>query len=237
MQLTEKEKERYNRQIQLDEIGEKGQTLLRQAKVLIVGVGGLGSPIAIYLCGAGVGTIGLVDDDKVSETNLQRQILYSETEVGKPKALCAKERLQKLNSNICIEAYPTRLTKENAQEIISRYDIVVDGCDNFQTRYLINDTCLLLNKVYVYGAIRAFDGQVSVFNYQGGKNYRDLFPDEEEMLSMPAPPKGVLGVTPSLVGCTQANEVLKIISGYGEVLSDKLWHIDLKTMVTHTILL
>ena len=174
MQLTEKEKERYNRQIQLDEIGEKGQTLLRQAKVLIVGVGGLGSPIAIYLCGAGVGTIGLVDDDKVSETNLQRQILYNETEIGKPKALCAKERLQKLNSNICIEAYPTRLTKENAQEIISRYDIVVDGCDNFQTRYLINDTCLLLNKVYVYGAIRAFDGQVSVFNYQGGKNYRDL---------------------------------------------------------------
>lgn len=237
MQLTEKEKERYNRQIQLDEIGEKGQTLLRQAKVLIVGVGGLGSPIAIYLCGAGVGTIGLVDDDKVSETNLQRQILYSETEVGKPKVLCAKERLQKLNSNICIEAYPTRLTKENAQEIISRYDIVVDGCDNFQTRYLINDTCLLLNKVYVYGAIRAFDGQVSVFNYQGGKNYRDLFPDEEEMLSMPAPPKGVLGVTPGLVGCTQANEVLKIISEYGEVLSDKLWHIDLKTMVTHTILL
>lgn len=237
MQLTEKEKERYNRQIQLDEIGEKGQTLLRQAKVLIVGVGGLGSPIAIYLCGAGVGTIGLVDDDKVSETNLQRQILYNETEVGKPKVLCAKERLQKLNSNICIEAYPTRLTKENAQEIISRYDIVVDGCDNFQTRYLINDTCLLLNKVYVYGAIRAFDGQVSVFNYQGGKNYRDLFPDEEEMLSMPAPPKGVLGVTPGLVGCTQANEVLKIISEYGEVLSDKLWHIDLKTMVTHTILL
>ncbi|MFR6075342.1 HesA/MoeB/ThiF family protein [Phocaeicola coprocola] len=237
MQLTEKEKERYNRQIQLDEIGEKGQTLLRQAKVLIVGVGGLGSPIAIYLCGAGVGTIGLVDDDKVSETNLQRQILYNETEVGKPKVLCAKERLQKLNSNICIEAYPTRLTKENAQEIISRYDIVVDGCDNFQTRYLINDTCLLLNKVYVYGAIRAFDGQVSVFNYQGGKNYRDLFPDEEEMLSMPAPPKGVLGVTPGLIGCTQTNEVLKIISGYGEVLSDKLWHIDLKTMVTHTILL
>ena len=169
MQLTEKEKERYNRQIQLDEIGEKGQTLLRQAKILIVGVGGLGSPIAIYLCGAGVGTIGLVDDDKVSETNLQRQILYNETEIGKPKALCAKERLQKLNSNICIEVYPTRLTKENAQEIISRYDIVVDGCDNFQTRYLINDTCLLLNKVYVYGAIRAFDGQVSVFNYQGRK--------------------------------------------------------------------
>lgn len=235
MQLTEKERERYNRQILLDEIGEKGQALLSQAKVLIVGVGGLGSPIATYLTGAGIGTIGLVDDDKVSETNLQRQILYNETEIGMPKALCAKQRLEKLNSNITFKAYPTRLTKENAQEIISQYDIVVDGCDNFQTRYLINDTCILLNKVYVYGAIRAFDGQVSVFNYQGGKNYRNLFPDEEEMLSMPAPPKGVLGVTPGLIGCAQANEVLKIIAGYGEVLSGKLWHIDLKTMVTHTI--
>ena len=237
MQLTEKEKERYNRQILLEEIGENGQVLLSQAKVLIVGVGGLGSPIATYLTGAGVGTIGLMDDDNVSETNLQRQILYNETEVGMPKALCAKQRLEKLNGHITFKAYPTRLTKENAQEIISQYDIVVDGCDNFQTRYLINDTCVLLNKVYVYGAIRAFDGQVSVFNYQGGKNYRDLFPDEEEMLSMPSPPKGVLGVTPGLIGCAQANEVLKVITGYGEVLSGKLWHIDLKTMVTHTILL
>lgn len=237
MQLTEKDKERYNRQILLDEIGEKGQILLSQAKVLIVGVGGLGSPIATYLTGAGVGTIGLVDDDKVSETNLQRQILYNETEVGLDKVLCAKQRLEKLNSNIIFKTYSTRLTKENAHEIISPYDIVVDGCDNFQTRYLINDTCVQLNKIYVYGAIRAFDGQVSVFNYRGGKNYRDFFPDEEEMLSMPAPPKGVLGVTPGLIGCAQANEVLKIITGYGEVLSGKLWHIDLKTMTTHTILL
>ena len=149
MQLTEKERERYNRQILLDEIGEKGQALLSQAKVLIVGVGGLGSPIATYLTGAGIGTIGLVYDDKVSETNLQRQILYNETEIGMPKALCAKQRLEKLNSNITFKAYPTRLTKENAQEIISQYDIVVDGCDNLQTRYLINDTCVLLNKVYV----------------------------------------------------------------------------------------
>lgn len=227
---------RYNRQIILPEIGEPGQARLAQAKVLVVGVGGLGSPIALYLAGAGVGTIGLIDNDVVSISNLQRQILYAETEVDTPKALQAQKHLKALNSSINVEVYPTRLDKDNAKEIISRYDIVVDGCDNFQTRYLINDTCVLLNKVYVYGAIRAFDGQVSVFNYQGGKTYRDLFPDEQEMYAMPAPPKGVLGVTPGLIGCAQANEVLKIIIGYGEVLSGKLWHIDLKTMATHTIL-
>ena len=181
--------------------------------------------------------IGLIDDDVVSESNLQRQVLYSETEVGLPKAIQAKKRLNALNSQIKIDAYNTRLTKENAEEIICKYDIVVDGCDNFKTRYIINDTCVKLGKTYVYGAIRAFDGQVSVFNYQGGKNYRDLFPDEEEMLSMPAPPKGVIGVTPGLVGCVQANEVIKIICGFGEILSGKLWYIDLKTLQTNTILL
>lgn len=229
--------ERYNRQIILPELGESGQEKLKNARVLIVGVGGLGSPIALYLAGAGVGNIGLIDDDVVSESNLQRQVLYSETEVGLPKALQAQKRLSALNSKIRIDAYNTRLTTDNAEEIISKYDIVVDGCDNFKTRYIINDTCVKLGKVYVYGAIRAFDGQVSVFNYEGGKTYRDLFPDEEEMLSMPSPPKGVIGVTPGLVGCVQANEVIKIICGYGEILSGKLWYIDLKTLLTNTILL
>lgn len=229
--------ERYNRQIILPELGEAGQERLRQAKVLIVGVGGLGSPIALYLTGAGIGTIGLVDDDVVSVSNLQRQVLYSEPEVGLPKALQAKKRLETLNSTIQINAYPIRLDRNNAENIISQYDIVVDGCDNFSTRYLINDTCVKLGKVYVYGAIRAFDGQVSVFNYQGGMSYRDLFPDEEEMLSMPAPPKGVLGVTPGVVGSVEAAEVLKIIGGYGEVLNGKLWMIDLKTMETNIIAL
>lgn len=227
--------ERYNRQIILPELGEAGQERLKQAKVLIVGVGGLGSPIALYLTGAGIGTIGLVDDDVVSISNLQRQVLYGEPEVGLPKALQAKKRLESLNSTIQINAYPVRLTRENAEEIASHYDIVVDGCDNFATRYLINDTCVKLGKVYVYGAIRAFDGQVSVFNYQGGTNYRDFFPDEEEMLSMPVPPKGVLGVTPGVVGSIEAAEVLKIIGGYGEVLNGKLWMIDLKTMETNII--
>lgn len=229
--------ERYNRQIILPELGEEGQQRIQRAKVLIVGVGGLGSPVALYLTGAGVGTIGLMDDDVVSISNLQRQILYSEAEVGMPKAIQAKKRLEALNSSIQINAYPNRLTTENAAGIISQYDIVVDGCDNFATRYLINDTCVQLGKIYVYGAIRAFDGQVSVFNYQGGKTYRDLFPDEQEMLSMPAPPKGVLGVTPGLVGCAEANEVVKIICGYGEVLSGKLWQIDLKTLESYLILL
>lgn len=227
--------ERYNRQTILPEVGEDGQQRLAQAKVLIVGVGGLGSPIALYLAGSGVGCIGLVDDDTVSVSNLQRQVLYSEHEVGLPKAVRAKERLEALNSGISVQAYPCRLTPENAEELIAPYDIVVDGCDNFATRYLINDTCVRLGKVYVHGAIRAFDGIVSVFNYQGGPDYRRLYPDEQEMLSMPHPPKGVLGVTPGLVGCVEAAEVLKVIGGYGEVLSGKLWVIDLKTMASHIV--
>ena len=219
--------ERYNRQLLLPEIGEEGQARLRAARVLIVGVGGLGSPVALYLAGAGI-----------SESNLQRQVLYAEAEVGLSKALQAKKRLEALNSTLQIKAYPTRLTQDNAKEIFADYDIIVDGCDNFATRYVIDDTCALLNKVYVYGAIRAFEGQVSVFLYnKGGKRYRELYPDEEEMLSMPHPPKGVMGVTPGLVGCAEANEVIKIICGYGDILAGKLWQIDLKTMETYTILL
>lgn len=227
--------ERYNRQIILPELGEEGQRRLRQSSVLIVGIGGLGAPISLYLAGAGIGTIGLVDDDVVSTSNLQRQILYSEAEVGTPKAIRAKERLEALNSEIQVNAYPFKLTKENADEIIRQYDIVVDGCDNFATRYLINDTCVRWGKIYVYGAIRAFDGQVSVFNYQGGPDYRSLFPDETEMLSLPHPHQGVLGVTPGMVGCAEAAEVLKIIGEYGEVLNGKLWTINLKTMETNLL--
>ena len=202
--------------------------------MLIVGVGGLGSPIALYLTGAGVGHIGLMDDDEVSENNLQRQILYAEQEIGLSKAEQARQRLKALNSGIEITAYPYRLTAGNAREIIGEYDIVVDGCDNFATRYLINDSCKALNKPYVYGAIRAFDGQVSVFNYQGGPDYRMYFP-EEEVVEIPAQDKGVMGVTPGIVGCAEANEVIKIICGYGEVLSGILWGIDLRTMETYKI--
>ena len=227
--------ERYNRQILLSEIGLEGQEKLSKARVLIVGVGGLGSPISLYLAGAGVGTIGLMDGDVVDESNLQRQVLYSEPEVGLPKAEQAGKRLKALNENIQFDIYAERLTKENAIDIISKYDIIVDGCDNFATRYLINDTCVALNKIYVYGAIRAFEGQVSVFNYQGGPNFRTFFPDEEEMYQLPPLPKGVMGVTPGLVGCAEANEVIKIICGYGEVLSGKLWFIDLRTMISQIL--
>lgn len=227
--------ERYHRQIILPEIGEAGQRKLQAAKVLIVGVGGLGSPIALYLTGAGVGTLGLVDDDQVSITNLQRQILYSESELGMKKAICAKARLETLNAEIKIEVYPCRLTHENSETIISGYDIVVDGCDNFATRYLINDTCVKLGKPYVYGAIRGFDGQVSVFNHQGDTSYRTLYPDETEMLGMPPPSKGVMGITPAIVGSVEAAETIKIICGFGEVLSGKLWTIDLKAMQTNII--
>lgn len=223
--------ERYSRQILLPEIGEEGQIRLQAAKVLIVGVGGLGSPIALYLTGAGVGTIGLVDDDVVSLSNLQRQVLYTEEELGDLKAICAAMHLTALNGEITVNACPGRLSLENARELINQYDIVVDGCDNFATRYLISDLCQELNKPYVYGAICGFEGQVSVFNYgTEKKTYRDLYPDEEEMLRMPPPSKGVLGVTPAVIGSIEATEVMKIICGFGEVLAGKLWTIDLRTL-------
>ena len=224
--------DRYDRQLILPEIGKEGQERLSRARVLIVGVGGLGSPLSRYLAGAGVGTIGLMDDDTVSITNLQRQVLYDGREVGEKKAFCAKERLQSLNSDIEINTYPFRLTPENAAEIIAGYDIVADGCDNFRTRYLINDTCVALGKPYVYGAICGLDGQVAVFNHTSGKTYRDLYPDEEGMLSMPHPPKGVVGVTPGITGCVEACEVIKLICGFGQVLDGKLWKADLRTMET-----
>ncbi|RGN48574.1 MULTISPECIES: HesA/MoeB/ThiF family protein [unclassified Bacteroides] len=228
---------RYDRQLILPEIGEEGQRKLAQNKILIVGVGGLGSPISLYLTGAGVGTIGLVDDDVVSITNLQRQVLYSESELGMKKAECAAKRLAALNGDVKVIPYSTRLTEENAKELIGQYDIVIDGCDNFATRYLINDCCLELGKVYVYGAIGGFEGQVSVFNYQGSTNYRTLYPDEKEMTEMPVPSKGVLGVTPAVVGSVEANEAIKVICGFGDVLAGKLWTIDLRTMQTNIILL
>ena len=175
---------------------------------------------------------GLVDDDLVSITNLQRQVLYSEKELGNPKAICAAERLSALNSEIEIHPYAVRLTKDNADDIIQEYDIVVDGCDNFATRYLINDICIEQKKPYVYGAICGFEGQVSVFNYgnQKEKLPGSFNPDEEEMQRMPPPPKGVMGVTPAIVGSIEATEVLKIICGFGDVLAGELWTIDLRTL-------
>lgn len=227
---------RYDRQLLLPEVGAEGQEKLSHARVLLVGVGGLGSPVALYLAGAGVGTLGLIDGDTVSTSNLQRQVLYTESDVGKPKVQCAARRLQALNSTVAIEEHPGRLTAENARLLISRYDLVVDCCDNFATRFLIDDTCAELHKPFVHGAIRAFDGQVAVFNHPyGHSRYRTLYPDEQQLLALPSPPKGVLGVTPGIVGTVQASETVKLICGIGTPLIDRLWTIDLLTMQSYVI--
>ncbi len=230
------EENRYSRQLLLPEIGEEGQKKLAAAKVLLVGVGGLGSPIALYLAGAGVGAIGLIDDDVVSLTNLQRQVLYAETQVGQSKALCARERLQALNSSVEIHAYPFRLMEENAEELISHYDMVIDGCDNFATRYIIDTACSHLYVPYIYGAIRELNGQVSVFHW-GDQPYclTDLYPDKEALLALPPPPKGVVGITPGVIGAVEAGEAFKLICGYDQPLSGKLWTIDLRTLESHTL--
>lgn len=223
---------RYERQLMLPEIGKEGQQKLTRAKVLIVGVGGLGSPIALYLTGAGVGTLGVMDDDVVSVNNLQRQVLYSESQVGQPKALCAKERLQQLNSTIRVVAHIERLTPHNATSLIELYDIVVDGTDNAQARYTISDACTALGKPYVYGAICGLEGQVSVL-CQGRATYRTLYPEPPSQATV----KAVIGVTPALVGSVEASQVLQLICGYGTPLVDRLWSIDLRTLQSFIITL
>ena len=224
---------RYERQRLLPEVGEEGQKRLAKAKVLIVGVGGLGSPIAIYLAGAGVGTLGLIDDDIVSVSNLQRQVLYAESQVGKPKVDCARERLLGLNSDITVNTYRQKLQADNARELIAQYDIVVDGTDNAAVRYVISDVCVALGKTYVYGAICGFEGQVSVL-CRGKATYRALYPEEQELKDAHGA-KAVIGVTPAIVGSVEAAQVLQLICGYGEPLIDKLWTIDLRTMQTFVI--
>ena len=236
MQENNKIMNRYDRQITLPEIGEEGQRKIQNARVLIVGIGGLGSPIALYLAGAGVGTIGLIDEDTVNLSNLQRQVLYIEDEIGQSKVKCATRRLQGLNSDIKIEAYPFRLTEENVDLLIANYDIIVDGCDNFTTRYLLSDSCAKTNKPYVYGAIQGFEGQVSVFCHDSVfRTYRNLYPDETITSQMPPPNKSVIGITPAIVGSIEANETLKLICGYGNLLAGKLWTIDLRTMQSYII--
>lgn len=222
----------------LPQWGEEGQQSLGKASILLVGAGGLGSPIATYLCAAGVGCLGLVDADTVSESNLQRQVLYDESQVGQSKVECAKKRLEKLNSNVKVISYNCFLDASNAEEIISRYDMVVDGCDNFATRFLLNDTCLKLGKPYIYGSICGLRGQVSVFSYpcEDGRihSYRELY-DESEVLSMPHPGKAVLGVTPAVTGSVEASQALMIASGGKPSLAGHLWCIDLESMESYKI--
>ncbi len=212
---------RYDRQIKLTEVGLEGQQKLRNAKVLIVGVGGLGCPAAMYLAGAGVGTIGLMDHDKVDMSNLHRQVLFQESDVGKSKAVVSKERLEKQNSEVEYEVYEEPLTMENAENIINQYDVVLDGTDNFETKYLINDACILADKPWVFASIYKNEGQLSVFNFQNGPTYRCVFPKSTRQ-NISCEATGVLGVLPGILGTLQAAEVLKIILGEGEVLSGKL---------------
>ena len=191
--------ERYSRQIMLPEIGNEGQKKLSEASVLLVGVGGLGSPISLYLTGAGIGRIGLIDADVVSE-------------------------------NIQIDTYQEFFSEKNAMSLVEKYDLVIDGCDNFATRYLINDCCVAAGKPYIYGTIGEFFGQASVFNYQGGMTYRDLYPDEQELTSKPRTINGVIGVVPGIIGCIEASETIKVITGCGKPLRNRLFTIDVLSM-------
>ena len=221
--LTPEEIARYQRHLTLPQFGEKAQLKLKESRVLVIGAGGLGCPALQYLAAAGVGRLGIVDFDRVDLTNLQRQILFAEEDVGKLKAEVAAEKLRGMNSCIEVEAMPVRFGEDNALEILRRYDVVVDGSDNFPTRYLVNDACVLAGKPLIYGAIYTFQGQVSVFNFQGGPTYRCLFaqpPDPEDAPSCSE--IGVLGVLPGIIGTAQACEAIKVITGVGEPLSGKV---------------
>lgn len=221
--------DRYARQTMLPEVGEAGQRRLRDAAVLIVGLGGLGSPAALYLTAAGVGRIGLADADTVSETNLQRQVLYAEAQVGMPKTEAARDRLAALSPETRFDLYPQGITAENARAIVARYDAVLDCCDNFPTRYLLDDACAACGVPWVHGSIGAFYGQVTVFNHRGGRRYAELFPEREALCARPHAAAGVLGPVPGVVGAWQASEALKLLAGFGEALDGRLLTLDLKS--------
>jgi sulfur-carrier protein adenylyltransferase/sulfurtransferase len=221
--LSNEEILRYSRHLIMPEIGMEGQLKLKRAKVLLVGTGGLGAPLGLYLAAAGVGRIGVVDFDKVDFTNLQRQIMFGTSDVGRPKIEAAGERLGNLNPEIRLDRYETALTSENALEIIRDYDIVADGSDNFPTRYLVNDACVLLGKPNIYGSIFRFEGQASIFGAPGGPCYRCLYPEPPPPGLVPSCAEGgVLGVLPGIIGSIQAMETLKLILGKGEPLIGRL---------------
>ena len=238
--FSKEELARYNRHMIIPEFGEEAQLKLKAAKVLIVGSGGLGSPALLYLTAAGVGTIGIVDFDLVDDSNLQRQVLFDITEIGKPKVEAAKRRLEALNPHVHFILHNTHINSENALDIIKDYDVVADGTDNFPTRYLINDATLLLDKPNVYGSVFQFDGQVSVFNYvnkkgERGPNYRDLYPTPPPPGLVPSCAEGgVLGVLPGIIGSLQALEVIKVITGVGEPLSGRFFTFDALNFENHT---
>jgi len=225
------ESARYARHLTLPEVGPEGQRLLSEASVLVVGAGGLGSPALLYLAAAGVGRIGVIDDDSVDITNLQRQVIHGTAELGEPKVASAERRLADLNPEVEVESLGFRLEVDNALDVIGGYDLVIDGSDNFSTRYLVGDACEILGKPWVFGSIHRFEGQVSTFNLDGGPNYRDLFPKAPPAELAPnCAEAGVLGVLPGIVGSIQATEAIKVILGIGEPLSGRLLVIDALSM-------
>jgi adenylyltransferase/sulfurtransferase len=230
--FSREERARYNRHIIIPDFGEEAQKKLKASKVLIIGCGGLGSPALLYLTAAGVGTIGIIDFDQVDDSNLQRQVLFDINDIGKPKVEAARRRLEALNPHVQFRLHNTHLNSSNALDIFKDYDVVADGTDNFPTRYLVNDACVLLDKPNVYASIFQFEGQVSVFNYvnrQGerGPNYRDLYPTPPPPGLVPSCAEGgVLGVLPGIIGSLQALEVIKVITGVGEPLSGRFYTFD-----------
>jgi adenylyltransferase/sulfurtransferase len=234
--FSSSERQRYRRHLQLAEIGEAGQQRLRAARVLVVGAGGLGCPILQYLAAAGVGTLGLADADKVELTNLPRQILYGPDDVGQLKVEAAARALKRLNELNTYNLHPVRVSPGNVRELVASYDVVVDGSDNFPTRYLLNDACVSLGRPLVSGAIYKFEGQVSVFNYEGGPTYRCLFPEPPSAAEAPdCNTTGVLNVLPGLIGTVQATEALKVVLGLGDVLSGRLWVLDTLSFQSRTL--
>ncbi|REJ83337.1 MAG: molybdopterin-synthase adenylyltransferase MoeB [Acidobacteria bacterium] len=222
-ELSPDEIRRYSRHLILPEVGVEGQRRLKAARVLLVGAGGLGSPTGMYLAAAGVGTLGLVEFDRVDESNLQRQLLYGQNDIGRPKIEAASERLRLINPHLEIEAHETALSSENALDIVGRYDLVVDGTDNFPTRYLVNDACVLTGRPNVYGSIFRFEGQVSIFHGAEGPCYRCLFAEPPPPGLVPSCAEGgVLGVLPGIIGCLQANETIKWIVGAGQSMLGRL---------------
>lgn len=229
--LSKEEVLRYSRHLIMPEVGMDGQLKLKKAKVLLVGSGGLGAPLGLYLAAAGVGRLGIVDFDAVDFTNLQRQVTFGTSDVGRKKLDAARERLSNLNPEIQIDTYETRLTSDNALDILRDYDIVADGTDNFPTRYLVNDACVLLGKPNVYGSIFRFEGQASIFGYPGGPCYRCLYPEPPPPGLVPSCAEGgVLGVLPGIIGCIQAMETLKLILGSGDSLAGRLLLFDAMRM-------
>jgi sulfur-carrier protein adenylyltransferase/sulfurtransferase len=221
--LSDPEKRRYRRHMMLSEVGEEGQEKLKAARVVVVGAGGLGAPILQYLTSAGVGNITILDDDLVSEDNLHRQILYGRQDMGKLKTIIARERLKILNPFVNHDIFNIRLKPENVIDFLSKFDVIVDATDNFSTRYLINDACILINKPWVFGSVHNYDGQVTTFINSKGPSLRCLYPDVIDKQNIPNPSaSGILGVLPGIVGSIQASEVLKIILGIGDLLCGKL---------------